>query len=273
VDNSRLEVLAYRPARVQGHFLGYPGTTGAPFVDFFIADRITIPPGAEAHFTERILRMPHCYQPNDPARVVPPAPPRSACGLREDALVICSLNQPLKINAATFARWCHLLQALPTACLWLLGFDARSQRNLLGHAKGNGIDPARLIFAGRVPQADHLARLRHADIAVDTFPCTSHTTASDLLWAGVPLITTRGDTFASRVAASVLTAAECTDWVFDDTGEAHAATLALASDPGALLEAKSRIEKARVSSPLFDAPGFARDFETLLESALSLGAK
>jgi len=273
VDNSRLEVLAHRPAPVQGHFLGYPGTTGAPFVDFFIADRVTVPPGAEVHFTERILRMPHCYQPNDPTRVVPPAPTRSQCGLPDDAVVICSLNQPMKISATGFGRWCSLLNALPHACLWLLGFNASSQRNLLAHAREHGVEPARLVFAGRVPQADHLARLRHADIAVDTFPCTSHTTASDLLWAGVPLITTRGETFASRVAASVLTAAECADWVFDDADKAHAATLAMASDPRALLEAKSRVEMSRVSSPLFDARRFAHDFEALLENALALGAR
>ncbi len=273
VDGSRLDVLSHRPAPVQGHFLGYPGTTGAPFVDFFVADRITIPPGAEAHFTERILRMPHCYQPNDPARLVLPAPPRSACGLPEGGVVICSLNQPMKINATVFGRWCRLLQALPGACLWLLGFDARSQKNLQAHARANGVDPSRLVFAGRVPQAEHLARLRNADIAVDTFPCNSHTTASDVLWVGVPLITTRGATFASRVAASVLTAAECADWVFDDPEKAFEATLAMARDPRALLEAKSRVELARVSSPLFDARQYTHDFGVLLESALELGAR
>jgi predicted O-linked N-acetylglucosamine transferase (SPINDLY family) len=258
---------------VQGHFLGYPGTTGASFVDFFIADRVTIPPGAEAHFTERILRMPHCYQPNDPGRMVLPAPPRAECGLPEEGVVICSLNQPIKINATVFGRWCRLLDALPGACLWLLGFNARSQKNLLVHARANGIDPSRLVFAGRVPQADHLARLRNADIAVDTFPCNSHTTASDVLWAGVPLITTRGATFASRVAASVLTAAECQHWVFDDPEKAFEATLAIAGDPRALLEAKARVEIARVSSPLFDARQYTHDFEALLESSLALGAR
>src|SRR5258706_10942973 len=146
IDSSRLNILSFRPAPVQGHFLGYPATTGAPFVDFFIADRVTIPPGAEAHFTERILRMPHCYQPNDAGRVVPPAPPRSACGLPEDGLVICSMNQPIKITAAVFGRWCRLLQALPDACLWLLGFNARSQKNLLAHAQANCVDPSRLLF-------------------------------------------------------------------------------------------------------------------------------
>lgn len=166
-----------------------------------------------------------------------------------------------------------MLHALPRACLWLLGFDARSQRNLLAHARTHGIDPARLVFAGRVPQSDHLARLRNADIAIDTFPCTSHTTASDVLWAGVPLITTTGDTFASRVAASVLTAAECADWVFDDPEKAFEATLAMARDPRSLLEAKSRVEEARVSAPLFDARQFAHDFETLLAYALEPDAK
>ena len=265
LDNSRLEVLALRPARTQGHFLGFPATTGAPFVDFFIADRITVAEGMEDTFTERVLRMPVCYQPNDPLRAASPTPKRAQCGLPEDAFVFCSLNQPMKIDAAVFERWCRLLHAVPKSCLWLLArYDA--QRNLASRARALGIDAARLVFAPKVPEADHLARLRNADIALDTFPCTSHTTASDAIRAGVPLITTAGETFASRVAASVVRAAGCGNWAFDDPGKAFEATLALARDPRALREARAQAQQA-IHSPLFDAAAFARGFEALLERA------
>lgn len=267
VQSSRLDVLAFRPARIQCHYLGYPGTTGAPFVDFFIADAHTVPDGSEDAFSERILRMPHCYQPNDPQRARGEAPPREATGLPAKGPVLCSFNQPIKITAPVFGEWCRLLQALPDACLWLLAFDAEAQRNMQARARKEGIDPARLVFAPRIPQAEHLARLRHADLAIDTFPCGSHTTASDTLWAGVPLVSTRGETFASRVASSLLATAGCPDWIFDDASEAFDATLAFARSPAALKAARERVEHARTASPLFDAAGYARDFEALLREA------
>jgi predicted O-linked N-acetylglucosamine transferase (SPINDLY family) len=265
VQSSRLDVLAFRPARIQCHYLGYPGTTGAPFVDFFIADAHTVPPGSEGAFSERILRMPHCYQPNDPLRARGAAPPREATGLSAKATVLCSFNQPIKITAPVFAQWCRLLRAMPDACLWLLAFDEEAQRNMQARARQEGIDPARLVFAPRIPQAEHLARMRHADLAIDTFPCGSHTTASDALWAGVPLVTTRGETFASRVASSLLATAGCPDWIFDNAREAFEATLALARSADALRVARRRVEHARSASPLFDDVAYARDFEALIE--------
>ena len=261
--SGRLGILAHRPAPLQGHFLGYPGTTGAPFVDFFVADEATVPRGLEPGFSETIVRVPGCYQPNDRARPQGEPVLREACGLPPHGLVFCSFNQPIKITASVFASWCGLLQAVPGSVLWLTALDARAEANLRREARARDVDPARLVFAPRVGIAMHLARLRHADIALDTFPCGSHTTASDMLWSGVPLVATRGETFASRVASSVLAAAGCGEWIFDDRGHALDAVLALARSPRLLAAAKARAA-ATAASPLFDAAAHARGFEAML---------
>jgi predicted O-linked N-acetylglucosamine transferase (SPINDLY family) len=271
VKNSAIGLLALRPAPVQVHFLGYAGTIGAPFVDYLVADGVVAPEGGEANFTERILRMPHCYQPNDPRRASAEPKPRSAYGLPDDALVLCSFNQSVKLRPESFARWCALLQALPAAVLWLPGTATPIVERLRDAARSHGVDPARIVFAPHAPHEDHIARLRHADIAVDTFPYTSHTTASDALWAGVPLITTFGKTFASRVAASVLRAAGFGEWAFDDADRAFEATLALARDGAARRQARARLAAEVRTSPLFDAAGFARAFEAHLERAAGEG--
>ncbi len=263
VKNSRMDLLAYRPARRQGHFLGYPGTTGAPFVDFFVADALTVPPEGESGFSERVLRMPACYQPNDPRRVEPARRPRSDFGMPDDAIVLCSFNQGVKLREPAFDRWCRLLEALRGARLWIADNGEAANARLRKAAQARNVDPARIAFAPYVPQEDHMARLRNADIAVDTFPCSSHTTASDAVWAGVPLVTAYGETFASRVAASVLTAAGCADWAFPDVDRAFEATLALARQPEMRRTARARLGAAR-GSPLFDAASFARAFEGLV---------
>ena len=269
IRDARPGILARRPARIQGHFLGYPGPLGAPFVDFLVADAQVVAAGEERHYRERILRMPRCYQPNDPRRAAGPTPTRAACGLPGSGVVFGHFNQPLKVGAALFARWCALLRAVPGSCLWIGAFHAPAEARMREAAAAQGVDPSRLVVAPRVPQAEHIARLPLVDIALDTFPYTSHTTASDMLWAGVPLQTIRGDTFASRVAASVLTAARLADWVHDDPLACDAATLALATDPAALAAARERARAAR-HSPLFDARQFARDFEALLLEAAAL---
>jgi protein O-GlcNAc transferase len=268
VKNSAIGVLALRPAPLQGHFLGYPGTTGASFVDFVIGDAITIPPGSEDAFSERVLRMPACYQPNDPARSEAAAKPRSAFGIAEDALVLCSFNQGVKIRADVFARWCKLLEALPDAILWITSAGDAANTRLHAAARAHGIDAKRIVFAPHLPHEEHIARLRNADIAIDTFPCTSHTTASDALWAGVPLVTHYGETFASRVAASVLHAAGCAQWAFADAAAAFDATLALARDPNLRSAARQKLAGTLRNSPLFDIDTYARDFEARIEEAL-----
>ena len=268
VRNSPMRIASFRPAPVQGHFLAYPATTGAPFMDFIVADAFVVPPGSEAGFTEEVLRMPRCYQPNDPNRGEPASKPRAAYGLPDDALALCSFNQGVKFRPAAFARWCELLQALPGSILWLPGNGEASDKRLREFARARNVDPQRIVFAPFVAQDEHIARLRCADIAIDTFPCTSHTTASDALWAGVPLITTYGETFASRVAASVLHAAGCGDWAFDDPQRAFEATLAMARDKSLREKARARLGDRLRSSPLFDSAAYARALESLVAGAM-----
>jgi predicted O-linked N-acetylglucosamine transferase (SPINDLY family) len=207
--------------------------------------------------------MPICYQPNGQGAAPAPGTTREQEGLARDSLVFCSFNQPVKITPAVFARWCELLRAVPGAVLWLLDVDARANANLRREASQRGVDPARLVFAPRTAIARHAARIGLADLALDTFPYGSHTTASDAIRAGVPLVTTRGETFASRVAASVLSAAGCREWVFDDAQRAFDATLAMARDPGLRAAARRRAQAA-ADSALFDSRAYVRDFELLL---------
>jgi predicted O-linked N-acetylglucosamine transferase (SPINDLY family) len=267
-QGGRLDILAYRPAPVQGHFLGYAGTTGAPFVDFFIADAVTVPPGSESHFSERVLRMGRCCLPGDPTRAVPQPAPRAQHGLPEGAVVLCSFNQAVKIRPAVFERWCAMLQAIPNGVLWLRDPGDAARRRLLEVAARWRVD-SRLAFASHLPTREaHMSRLAAADIALDTFPYGSHTNAADALWAGVPLITVRGETFASRVGASLLATAGLDEWAFDDAARASHAVVSLANDPAKLAAAKAKAAAARAST-LFDAAGFARDFERLLLQAAS----
>ena len=265
-QGSRLDILAYRGAPAQGHFLGYAGTTGAPFVDFFVADEVTVPQGAEAHFTERVMRMDRCCMPADPKRSLPQAAARANAGLPADAVVLCSFNQPVKIRPDTFASWCAILQSVPNAILWLRDPGEPARSRLVAAAARWRVD-SRLVFAAHVPtREEHMSRLAAADIALDTFPYGSHTNALDALWAGVPIITRRGETFASRVGASLLHTAGLDEWIFDDAAKASQAVVALASDPVALAAAKEKVRAAR-GSALFDAAGFAREFERLLMAA------
>ena len=260
---ARLDILAYRGAPVQGHYLGYPGTTGAAFVDFFVADEVTVPPGAEGDFTERVLRMPRCFMPNDPKRPIPEPMARAGLGLREDAVVLCSFNQPIKIRPAIFEAWCALLQSVPNTMLMLRDPGEAARRRLQAHAARWQVD-GRLVFTAHLPsREDHMARLASADIALDTFPYGSHTNAADALWAGVPLVTAYGGTFASRVGTSMLTTAGLPEWAFDDPRKALDFVASLARDPAKLAAAKQKARAAR-SSALFDAAAHARDFERLL---------
>ena len=265
-QGARLDILAYRPAPVQGHFLGYAGTTGAPFVDFFVADDITVPAGAEGAFSERVLRMARCCLPGDPQRAVPQAATRDRLGLPRDAVVLCSFNQQVKVRPAVFMQWCELLHAAPNTILWMRDPGEGAKRRLLEIAAARGVE-GRIVFASHVPtREEHLDRLAAADIALDTFPYGSHTNAADALWAGVPLVTTYGETFASRVGASMLSTAGLSEWAFADARTAFDAVLALAREPALLAAAKEKARGAR-SSPLFDAVSFARDFERVLVAA------
>lgn len=263
---ARPQILARRPAPLTAQWLGHPGTMGAPWIDYAIVDPVVAPPGSEAEFSEKLLRLPHCYQPNDRRRTIAEPPTRAEAGLPENAFVYCSFNQPFKINRAVFGLWLDLLRAVPSAVLWLKDDNDSANTALKEHAQHSGIDPARLIFGRSLPVAEHLARLRLADLALDCHPCGSHTTASDALWAGVPLIAYRGNTFAARVSASVLTAAGLPELIVPSDAEYRDLAIRLATDRAMLAQLRARLAANRQAAPLFDSPRFARQLEAGYEA-------
>jgi predicted O-linked N-acetylglucosamine transferase (SPINDLY family) len=206
-QDARPDVLAYRPAPIQINYLGYPGTMGAPFIDYGIADQLVLPFDQQGFYTEQIVQLPECYQVNDSQRrIADRTPTRREAGLPEEGFVFCCFNNNYKITVPVSDVWMRLVQAVNGSVLWLLMDNAGAQGNLRKEAAARGIDPARLVFAGRLPPEDHLARHRLADLFLDTLPYNAHTTASDALWAGLPLVSCRGETFAGRVSASLLDA-------------------------------------------------------------------
>jgi len=262
---SVMQVMAYRAAPLQVNWLGFPGTSGADYIDYVIGDPIVTPLAHEAHFSERIAQLPLCYQPNDSRRALPLAQPRADWGLPDGALVLCGFHQTYKISRDVFASWCRLLQALPDAVLWLLCWNANVQAALTGAAAAMGVDPARLVFAPRLPADQHLSRLAAADLYLDAWPCNAHTTASEALWAGVPPITVVGETFAQRVASSLLHASGLPELVCRDAAQYEQTVLALARDPARRRRLRDTLIAQRSGHPLFDGARFARDVEALFE--------
>jgi len=261
---TRPAVLAARPAPVQTQWLGFPGTLGAPWIDYIVADHTLIRPQDEPHFSEKIIRLPHTYQANDDKRIAARAQSRSAHGLPEEAIVFCSFNGAFKLTPEVFDCWLRLLQAVDRSVLWLLRPEDIAVRALVAKAASRGIDPARLVFAPMVEPPEHLARIARADLALDCFPYGSHTTASDTLWAGVPLVALAGDTFASRVSASILTAAGLPELIAPSLAEYYNLALRLAGDRDALAGLRARLQALRSSGPLFNTGQFTRDLERAL---------
>lgn len=257
--DARPTVLAHRPAPVQVGWLGYPGTFGSAILDYMVADAVTLPGSHEPHHAERVVRLPDCYQANS-RRPIAPTPTRRAAGLPEAAMVYCCFNLPWKLDPAWFALWMRLLRAVPDSVLWLLDGGPDASANLRRETAAAGIDPARLVIAPRLPLAEHLARYRLADLFLDTLPCNGHTTTSDALWAGCPVLTRPGEAFAERVAASLLTAAGLPELIAEDD-EAYLATARrLGERPAERAELRARLaEPGRL--PLFDTARFARNLE------------
>lgn len=261
---TRMTVFAHRPAPVQASFLGYPGSTGADFLDYVIGDPVVTPLEHAADYSECIAQMPHCYQPNDHRRALPPLPPRAALGLPEDALVLCCFNQSYKITPELLALWAQMLHELPQAVLWLLSWNADGQRRLLAALERHGIGAGRVVFAERLGVDEHIARLRAADLFLDTWPYNAHTTASEALWAGVPVLTVPGETFASRVATSLLQACELPELVCADAQAYVRAAVELGRAPERLLAMRRHLDENRTRLPLFDTERYTRDYEALL---------
>lgn len=260
-------ILAYRPAPLQMQWLGFPGTMGAPWLDYIIADPIVIPVGAENGYSEKILRLPACYQPNDVQRVIGPCPPRSMLGLPERAFVMAAFHQHYKITRDTCALWLRLLIQIPDAVLWLLDGPPTVKERLVGAANEAGVDPSRLIWAPRMPSHEHLGRFSAADLALDVFPVNAHTTASDALWAGVPQVAHCGETFVSRVSASIVAAAHLPELITDNEPDYEKLILQLAYNRQCLLALRQRLAAGRQQCPLFNTQVFARHLAIGLEMA------
>ncbi|WP_127563854.1 O-linked N-acetylglucosamine transferase, SPINDLY family protein [Stenotrophomonas indicatrix] len=259
------EVLAMRPAPLQLNWLAYPGTSGASWLDAVIADDFTLPPALETHYSERVLRLPRAFQPSDNTRVLEPAPDRAACGLPAQGTVFCCFNNSYKLNPRSMGRAFAVLRAVPGSVLWLLSGPGQADARLRAAAKAAGLDPARLVFMAKLPHPQYLARYQLADLFLDTNPYNAHTTASDALWAGCPVLTCPGATFAARVAGSLNHQLGLEHMnVADD--EAFVATAsALGNDPAALAALRAELAQARERSGLFDMAAFARDLSALLQ--------
>jgi len=260
--DARPEILAFRPAPVQAHWLGYPGTMAAPFVDYVIADAMVLPRSQQPFYDEKIVHLPDSYQPNDSRRAIAAeTPSRAEAGLPESGFVFCCFNGGWKIAAPVFDIWMRLLAQLPGSVLWLLEDNEAASANLKAEAAARGVDPARLVFARRVPLPAHLARHRLADLFLDTLPYNAHTTGSDALWAGLPLVTRRGAGFAARVGASLLAAAGLPELIADTAEEYESLALTLARDPALLKQYRDRLARGRLTAPLFDSARLARHLE------------
>ena len=260
---NRLGVFAHRPAPIQVAWLGFPGTCGADYIDYIIGDPHVTPLAHAEHYSEHIAQMPHSYQPNDSQRQRPQAVTRGQCGLPEDAMVLGCFNQSFKIGPDNFAAWMRILQAVPNSLLWLLEDNEQATRNLRSEAQARGVDPARLVFAPRVATALHLSRLPLADLMLDNWPCNAHTTASDALWMGVPIVTLSGEIFASRVCASLLYAVGLGELACDNVAQYEATAIALLRDRERLQRLRNHLDSGRMGFPLFDGRRFAHDLDQL----------
>jgi protein O-GlcNAc transferase len=260
---ARESILAFRPAPIQVNYLGYPGTMGATFIDYVIADKIVLPFGEQPHYTEKIVHLPECYQVNDSQRRIDGrTPSRRELGLPESAFVFCCFNNSYKITAPFFDVWVRLLKVVDGSVLWLLRDNEGAEKNIRREAATRGIDQERIIFAGRKPLEQHLARHRVADLFLDTLPYGAHTTASDALWAGLPVLTCCGDAFAGRVAASLLSAVGLNELVTHTLGDYEALALRLAQDRSFLTGLRTKLARNRESCPLFDSGRFTRHLES-----------
>lgn len=263
------EVLAMRPAPVQVNWLAYPGTTGAPWIDYVLADPFVLPDNLAPDFSETVARLPRCFQPSDTTRVIPPPPSRADCDLRERGedgvgVVFCCFNNSYKLNPHSVARALEVLRGVPGSVLWLLSGPGQADARLRTFAQAHGIEPQRLVFMPKQPHTEYLARLQHADLFLDTEPYNAHTTASDALWAGCPVLTRPGQTFAARVAGSLNHHLRMPSMNVVSDAAFVARAIALGRDPTALAAVRAELAQRRQDSGLFDMGGFARDFRAVV---------
>lgn len=259
----RTKLVALRPAPVIVNWLGFPGTMASPHHHYIVADPWIIPPESERYYSEKVVRLP-CYQPTDRKRAVAPAPEsRAAIGLPETGTVFCCFNGSHKITRFVIERWLTILERVPGSVLWLLDGPAGYRERMENEAVRRGIDPARLVYAPKLRNPEHLARLALADLVLDTTPYGAHTTASDALWMGVPVLTVSGRSFAARVCGSLVRSAGLPDLVVETASDYVDRAVALGRDPARLAQLKQRLIAGRDSSVLFDVPGLVAALEDL----------
>ena len=271
--HNRLDLLARGLAPIQVDFVGYPGTIGADFIDYVLADRFVLPDDAQAFYTEQIVRLPDCYQPNDAESGGDSALSRAQCGLPDTGFVFCSFNQNLKITPHLFDVWMRLLQRVPESVLWLVSDSPEAERNLQREADARRVDPARLVFAHRVSRAEYLARLACADLFLDTFPWNAHGTASNALWAGLPIVTYAGRSLQTRVAGSLLRTIGLPELVTNSLEEYEALAFSLATEPKRLADVKRRLARNRDTAPLFDLARYTRHLEAAYEEMIAISRR
>jgi protein O-GlcNAc transferase len=269
---ARTEILVCRPAPIQLNYLGFPGTMGADFIDYIIADPFIAPMDQALFYDEKIVHMPHSYQPNDTKRAFAnEVPTRADFGLPEKAFVFCCLNNTYKISSEVFVIWMRLLKAVPESVLWLMQLSDLGRDNLQREAVAHGVDPSRLIFSPKLSVPQHLARQCLADLFLDTLPVNAHTTASDALWGGLPILTCAGSSFVSRVCGSLLHAVGLPELATHSLADYEAMALKLAREPETLANIRKKLTRDRlVTTPLFDIEQYSRDLETAYEHMVTL---
>ena len=266
--NHRTGLFQYRLSPVQINYLGYPGSLGADFIDYIIADPVVIPEDQRPYYSEKVIYLPHSYQPNDEKRKIAETDTsRADFGLPENAFVLCCFNNNYKISPREFDIWMRILSRVEGSVLWLLKTNQWVEQNLSKEAEQRGINASRLVFADKLPHSEHLARHKHADLFIDTFNYNAHTTASDALWAGLPVVTKQGSQFAARVSASLLRAVGLPELIVDTEAEYEALILELARDGSELDSIKAKLAKNRLREPLFDTKRYTQHFESGLRQA------
>jgi predicted O-linked N-acetylglucosamine transferase (SPINDLY family) len=261
---TRTIILAFRPAPVQVNYLGYPGTLGEGLCDYLITDPFLTPPGSASDYSEALAYLPDTYHPHGRHGLIGSRPTRREAGLPEVGFIFCCFNQSYKITPDIFDIWCRLLLDVPGSVLWLLE-NPLAEGNLRKEAFRRGITAERIVFASDKPQLEHLGRLQLADLVLDTLPYNAHTTASDALWVGVPIMTCVGDTFPSRVAGSVLSAVGLDELITTNLDDYYELALELATSLGSLETVREKLSRNRLTTPLFDIASYTRHLESLYD--------
>jgi predicted O-linked N-acetylglucosamine transferase (SPINDLY family) len=259
----RTQLCAHRAAPIQANYLGFPGTLGANYMDYIIADSQVVPEDHKCFYDEKVIYLPNCYQANDRnKKIATSGTTRLDCGLPESGFVFCCFNNSYKIVPGIFDRWMRILSHVDNSVLWLFGDNQETISNLKREATARNIDPQRLVFAKPIPLADHLARQARADLFLDTLPCNAHTTASDALWAGLPLLTCVGGAFSGKVAASLLNAIQLPELITTTLEDYERLAIELAVQPEKLTAVKDKLAGNRLTTSLFDTTLFTRHLET-----------